>query len=148
MVIKLYGWMFTYFLLSLLIYSPQSSCISLVLHIPHRKYWAGWFSNSVFFLFFFSCYETCSILVPWPGIKLAFLALEACSLNHCNPRDVPSNPSWIQESNEWYRWMLSLRRGLSGGSGNSWLNQILGIVKKWILYSLRLSNWILADKLT
>ena len=52
----------------------------------------GWnyFLSGLFVLFWFwpHC-MACGILVPWPGIKPAPLALEAQSLNHWTTREVP-----------------------------------------------------------
>ena len=43
----------------------------------------------IFFFFFGLCCTACGILVPQPGIEPA--ALEAWSLNHWTPREVPEN---------------------------------------------------------
>ena len=40
--------------------------------------------------FFWPCYVTCGILVPWPGIKTMLPAIEAWSLNHWSTRAVPT----------------------------------------------------------
>ena len=46
------------------------------------------------FFFFWPCHETCKILVPWPRIKLAPLALEGRSLNYWTTREVPVQQFW------------------------------------------------------
>ena len=43
----------------------------------------------VFFFFFLPCHSAYGILVPWPGSKLVPSALEAHSLNHSIPREIP-----------------------------------------------------------
>ena len=54
---------------------------------------------SIFIYLFRPYYMACGILVPWPGIEPAPLALEAWSLNHWATREFPLynyfKPSWI-----------------------------------------------------
>ena len=58
--------------------------------------------------FFCPCHVTCRILVSWPGIEPAPLAVEGWSLNHWTTREVPcsSNFDFSCKSSKW--WLFSM----------------------------------------
>ena len=48
-----------------------------------------WRQPSLLFFFFWPCHLACGILVPWPGIEPAPLALKVWGPNHWNTREIP-----------------------------------------------------------